>query len=358
MAQQMVFRQVVDAEGKETMVFGPCASIHNASYTKILGKYDGPNAALMHVVSLRKSIHIEYLEFLLQSGADVNAKNKNNSSVLHFAAGCCHPSVVRFFLLRGACVNAVNDDGCSPLHWACMNTSTDNCVDVLLAAGARADVRSSNGTPLHYACRNISVDGKDAARRSGRMFILHFLGVDDEHLASFLNMEDDNQMTALDHMEKTTNTYQGYCCLNVMHAVGARTALQNRLVYLHDYDKHPDGSINIRFDTFMLRHHDKHADDFLQKFNAAGFVSRSNHPEINTSIQTDHLFGDAPICIAARYSVWIPGLMQRLVSMGANTSTRSNVDGQSVFDIIEDLACDESDKDWLPILQGVEDVLQ
>jgi ankyrin repeat protein len=85
---------------------------------------------------------------------DVNKRDENGNSLLYLAAACGNVSSVQFLLLSGADVNATNSQGMSPLYVAVMN-GHEQVIDVLLSKKYNCDVNISDRkygqTPLHIA---------------------------------------------------------------------------------------------------------------------------------------------------------------------------------------------------------------
>ena len=117
---------------------------------------------------------------LLEIGADVNARNKDGGTTLHLACESglaatipsswsssalgsitvskykrydfTSPELVRFLLDAGADVDARDGDGRSPLHLAAVRPGAIAVADLLIKAGAKVDAADARGqTPLHCA---------------------------------------------------------------------------------------------------------------------------------------------------------------------------------------------------------------
>ena len=60
--------------------------------------------------------------------------------------------MVKYFVEKGANIEAKNNDGDTPLHYACLNQKTE-IVKYFIEKGANIEAKNKNGnTPLHYAC--------------------------------------------------------------------------------------------------------------------------------------------------------------------------------------------------------------
>ena len=84
--------------------------------------------------------------FLLEAGADVNARSANEMAVLplHSAVAGGHDDVAAVLIEAGADVNATQRHGYTPLHGAAQNGATAT-VERLLAAGADPNVANDDG---------------------------------------------------------------------------------------------------------------------------------------------------------------------------------------------------------------------
>lgn len=90
-------------------------------------------------------------QFLIDSGANVNALNRNGESALHRAALRGDAQLVRLLLANGLDVNAQTKSGAAALHGAAVSGSAD-AGGVLLSGGANIDLATQQGcTALHLA---------------------------------------------------------------------------------------------------------------------------------------------------------------------------------------------------------------
>jgi len=91
---------------------------------------------------------------ILQAGFDVNQRDEENVTLLHWAAINNRKEIVQYFLQLGADCNAVGGELMStPLHWATRQGHTAIVV-VLVQAGADTEVRDGEGcAALHLAAQ-------------------------------------------------------------------------------------------------------------------------------------------------------------------------------------------------------------
>jgi len=93
---------------------------------------------------------IETIALLLESGADINAKNRRGATPLHWAIH--DEAKVRLLISRGAQINARQVEGRTPLLLAASMGSGNAIVRLLLENGADASLATANGqTPLMAA---------------------------------------------------------------------------------------------------------------------------------------------------------------------------------------------------------------
>ena len=95
----------------------------------------------------------ERVNALLDAGANVEARGKYDRTPLHYAAGWDGTAErVNALLNAGADIHARDTDGETPLHYAAGWGGTAERVNALLNAGADIDARDTDGeTPLHSA---------------------------------------------------------------------------------------------------------------------------------------------------------------------------------------------------------------
>ncbi|EAY09467.1 hypothetical protein TVAG_126280 [Trichomonas vaginalis G3] len=94
------------------------------------------------------------LEYFISNGADINAKDGDESTPLHYAASDNNKKTAEILISNGADINAEDADGCTPLHYAASNNSKETA-EILISNGA--DINAENKyrwTPLHLAATN------------------------------------------------------------------------------------------------------------------------------------------------------------------------------------------------------------
>jgi ankyrin repeat protein len=98
------------------------------------------------------------IELLLDSGADAT-----DPDLFHFAVSLGTNDAIKLFLTHGADINAKNKDGRTPLHFVAI--SGDPKVALLIAQKADVNVRDKDGkTPLELAIDNGSTGVADLLR--------------------------------------------------------------------------------------------------------------------------------------------------------------------------------------------------
>ncbi|XP_056019552.1 ankyrin-2-like isoform X15 [Ostrea edulis] len=109
---------------------------------------------------------------LIQRGADVNFKAKNNITPLHVASRWGKPTMITLLLDNKGIADEKTRDGLTPLHCAA-RSGHENVVDLLIERGAPKSAKTKNGlTPLHMAAQGDHVD-------CARLLLYHRAPVDD-----------------------------------------------------------------------------------------------------------------------------------------------------------------------------------
>jgi ankyrin repeat protein len=94
----------------------------------------------------------------LSEGGDVNARQPDGATALHWASFRDDAEIAELLLAAGADVNVANDLGATPL-WLAADNGSAAMVERLLAAGAEPEVRLPEGeTPVMTASRTGNVD--------------------------------------------------------------------------------------------------------------------------------------------------------------------------------------------------------
>jgi ankyrin repeat protein len=87
----------------------------------------------------------EIAQFLVEKGADVNAKDVHGWQPIHRAAFFGRDEIVTLFLSKGVDVNAKDNTGKTPLHV----TRTASMARLLLSHGAEVNVTTTKDASLH-----------------------------------------------------------------------------------------------------------------------------------------------------------------------------------------------------------------
>ncbi|XP_075250241.1 uncharacterized protein LOC142342665 isoform X3 [Convolutriloba macropyga] len=130
------------------------AKRHNASVTQ--------SQALLHYFAklarsddVEEEIDMNFVDSLINAGADVNTRDVFGQSLLHEVARAWHVSVAEYLVDKGADINCRDYLGRTPLHVAAAVDYPD-MIEVLLENGAVLETLTfeENQTPLHFAARN------------------------------------------------------------------------------------------------------------------------------------------------------------------------------------------------------------
>lgn len=115
----------------------------------------------------------EIARYLIECGAEVNAKNRRGAEPLHYASDGAptnhtwnpdaQAKVIELLIASGANPNALDKSGVAPIHRA-VRTRCTSAVRALLKNGADVRLKNKNGsTPLHLAVQNTGRGGSGSS---------------------------------------------------------------------------------------------------------------------------------------------------------------------------------------------------
>ncbi len=108
------------------------------------------------------SMSAEEYAAAVRNAPDVNARNKDGETALHFAAASRTPANITVLLSAGAEVDAREKSGWTALHFAAA-TGAPEKIAALLEAGASGSIRDKDGkTAFDVAEANKRIEGTDA----------------------------------------------------------------------------------------------------------------------------------------------------------------------------------------------------
>lgn len=125
-------------------------------------------AKLAKSTSILDELDLQFIESLLQRGADVNSTDQYGQTLMHEAARAWHKDVVKFLLHHGAAINQEDMYGRTPLHVACAVNYGD-MVAYLLKRGADMHLVTyeERQTPIHYAAKFDSIEALQVVIAAG-----------------------------------------------------------------------------------------------------------------------------------------------------------------------------------------------
>jgi ankyrin repeat protein len=114
------------------------------------------NETPLHTIcALDREGNIKIVEALLEKGATIDARNREQQTPLHYACFFGHLNVAMTLIDNGADIHAIDDDGNTPLHLA-INHNRAHVAIALIERGAQINIKNSSLiTPLHLASDTI-----------------------------------------------------------------------------------------------------------------------------------------------------------------------------------------------------------
>ena len=125
------------------------------NYSKLDGRSQGGFTMLHHAAKENK---LEIIEFLINSGCDINAGDNEEQTPLHKAALFGNMESVQSLLERGADVDKVDNNGQTPLHIAIISGGDTKVVKALITKANLGIKRDDGQNALHLAIRYHKVD--------------------------------------------------------------------------------------------------------------------------------------------------------------------------------------------------------
>ncbi|KAL3868439.1 hypothetical protein ACJMK2_041246, partial [Sinanodonta woodiana] len=112
-------------------------------------------AKLGHSKNEDEVIDLDFVDTLLEKGADIRCTDRHGQTLLHEVARKWHVDVARFLILKGANVNASDVLGRTPLHVAAADDYPE-MVHLLITSGAKKEAvtKGEQQTAMHYAAKN------------------------------------------------------------------------------------------------------------------------------------------------------------------------------------------------------------
>ena len=98
--------------------------------------------------------YLEIVEFIVDKGADIEAKDEHGHTPLIIASEFGHIKVVKFLIERGADIEAKDNDGYTPLITASMFGHNIEVVKFLIEKGADIEAKNNRGETFYDYLNN------------------------------------------------------------------------------------------------------------------------------------------------------------------------------------------------------------
>ena len=105
---------------------------------------------LIEEIQKEGAANLDFVNDLIQLGADLDWQDEEGSTALHICAGNNHLKIARMLIDAGADVNIQDEYGWTALHW-CARFNSLRLARMLIEAGADVDIQTEKGwTALHW----------------------------------------------------------------------------------------------------------------------------------------------------------------------------------------------------------------
>ncbi|KAI6241190.1 Non-specific serine/threonine protein kinase [Aphelenchoides fujianensis] len=131
------------------------------------------NETALHCACARG--HLECVQSLLESGAEINARDATGRTPLHLALSRSHTDIALLLITKGANVELADENGDTPLHLAARLGLVPSVQTLCHVVSAVDPLNSQSASPLHLAAREghlevvrcLCLSGADVVLQSG-----------------------------------------------------------------------------------------------------------------------------------------------------------------------------------------------
>ena len=163
-----------------------------------LRERDTDSATLLHHGS--NACQLLVIQFLIDSGVELDATDRSGNTALHLAATACHADVISLLLESGASCSILNYERCSPLHLAARDMSGKSLraclsypIDIFIKGPC-------NRTIFHILAETDNIEGRKAMKT-------HMTMQQSGDSAKSLKITDDDGFTPV-HLAARKNSYR------------------------------------------------------------------------------------------------------------------------------------------------------
>ena len=116
-------------------------------------KTEKPKAVASDIFNYCRKGELKCVQYLIdEEKVDVNIRDEQGKTPLHYACAKDHLPIVVFLISKGAQINAKDGRGWTPLHYAASSWGCFDVVEYLVNRGAKKNVKNAKGlTPYNLA---------------------------------------------------------------------------------------------------------------------------------------------------------------------------------------------------------------